>query len=289
MTRHTTEPSSGNTPPLWLNAVCALPCEARGLIDAWSLKKDPDHAPFALYRNKKTKRQLIISGVGALHAAAATTYLACHTSDACSWMNVGIAGARGIKAGTLVHMHKVTRSITQSHHYPQSPVKHGLPNGILVSLENPGHDYQQGVCMDMEGAAFFSSAMRFHRLSHSGRIMILKCISDTRSEDQKKITPDYVKNLLAQHTPVLSALAEQLQNLPHVDADAPELGPWLETWHFSVYQQHQLKKILSQLKLIHHESCRPSHYTSCKNAQDVIKTMTERAKKHSPFTVESIA
>ena len=53
----------------------ALPCEAKPLIQSWSLKKNSEHKPFSIYENQDFV--VVVSGVGKLAMAAAVAYTMC--------------------------------------------------------------------------------------------------------------------------------------------------------------------------------------------------------------------
>src|SRR5689334_9443081 len=104
-----------------LNIVVALHCEAKSLIEYFQLKKIMQHnLPFPIFVNKDKNIHLIISGVGKIKAAAATTFLAMWTDrlTACTFLNVGIAGATQFARDNFIIAHKIIEDSTQRSWYP---------------------------------------------------------------------------------------------------------------------------------------------------------------------------
>ena len=75
--------------------VVALKSEAKPIISYFELDHQSGNNIFPIYRNDKLGHSLIISGVGQINAAAATTYLASESGAPpwAAWINLGIAGS----------------------------------------------------------------------------------------------------------------------------------------------------------------------------------------------------
>ena len=90
--------------------VVALKSEAKPIISHFKLDHQSGNSIFPIYRNDKLGHSLIVSGVGQINAAAATTYLASE-SDAppwAAWINLGIAGSMDGEIGKLYQGIKIT-------------------------------------------------------------------------------------------------------------------------------------------------------------------------------------
>ena len=72
--------------------VIALPSEARPIISAFKLTKTDDEAVFPIYKNEVAGQLLIISGIGQMNAAAATSYICGRFNVPAwvAWINIGI-------------------------------------------------------------------------------------------------------------------------------------------------------------------------------------------------------
>ena len=91
-----------------LNIVTALLCEAKAIIEAFNLKKDISEHAFEIYHNQDKSLCLIISGIGKINAAIATTYIAQYNKVAPqSFLNIGIA-AGAFAIGTMFAANKLT-------------------------------------------------------------------------------------------------------------------------------------------------------------------------------------
>lgn len=103
-----------------LYLVTALPCEAKPLIEYFKLTKMTHiHLPFPVFVNKSNDIYLVISGIGKVKAAIATTFLYSLASDQTGcFLNIGIAGSLEYQIGDCVIANKVTEFSTQRHWYP---------------------------------------------------------------------------------------------------------------------------------------------------------------------------
>ena len=55
-----------------INIIIAIQCEAKPLLKHYGLKGSTDHGPFRIYEGEDMR--LILSGIGKIAAAAATSY-----------------------------------------------------------------------------------------------------------------------------------------------------------------------------------------------------------------------
>jgi nucleoside phosphorylase len=164
--------------------VTALMIEAGPLIRHFGLKRDMASHIFPVYRNGDTV--LIISGVGKVRCAMATTWLlATDKPDVHSLLlfNVGFCGASPENAvGQLVMAGKVTDADSGRDFYPDIRRYDSVP---LVALHcssrrvtaGEGLAAQPGrpVWCDMESAGFMEAAGQF---VSADRILIFKIVSD---------------------------------------------------------------------------------------------------------------
>ena len=100
--------------------VVALESEAKPIISYFELDHQSGNNIFPIYRNDKLGHSLIISGVGQINAAAATTYLASE-SDAppwAAWINLGIAGSMDGEIGKLYQGIKVINPTKEKVFFP---------------------------------------------------------------------------------------------------------------------------------------------------------------------------
>jgi len=180
--------------------VCALPCEAEPLIQHFSLKLLSNELPFKIYQRDSV--QLIVTGVGKVACGAACGYVAGKFSlkDAI-WLNVGICGANA-EVGTPFLAHKI-----QDEFYPSFPFPLPCATAPLYTCDAPQSDLKPHLLYDMEGAAFFETAMRFSTLE---LIHCLKVVSDCGA---KILDKKIVSALIQKQIPLIESLLHTLTTL----------------------------------------------------------------------------
>lgn len=234
-----------------LNIVCALQCEAKPLINRFKLKADQQSALFPLYRSETT--QLIISGIGKVNAAAATTYLMAHVPRAQTpaWLNIGVGGhkARDIGEGFLGN--KITDRSTGHRYYPgvaAIPRTQTLP---IETVDRPENNYPENAIVDMEASGFFPIASR---LSPVEAIHCYKVISDNFHHStagvNKKFVTDLVENKIEKVILIIEALKELSSTLNQLSQPHQELDILLEKWHFTQTQRVVLETLLQRWKAL---------------------------------------
>lgn len=231
-----------------LNIVVALHCEAKGLIEQWGLKRVTDHAlPFPLFASPDKTIHLIISGVGKVRAAAATTFVSLWTKSTrhCAFLNVGIAGSSQFAYGEAVLAHKIIEQSTQRCWYPFIAPFKDKKQGVLITHDVPQCIYPALGLLDMEGAAFFQIATQYVTQE---QVYCVKIISDNHAQHQQQINPLRAQELVANNLMFITEIKEYLlrfiQDEYLLTAESPYLSKLTSTWHFTHYQNLQLKDLL---------------------------------------------
>ena len=132
--------SSENQPaahPLCALIVTALHAEARPLIDAYGMKRDPSTQAFETYLGDETA--LVVTGVGKVRSAMATAaFLSSHPVTGLTAVNVGIAGAApgsGWDIGELFLIHKILDASTGKEQFPDLLVRSPLRECALLTVD----------------------------------------------------------------------------------------------------------------------------------------------------------
>jgi len=160
--------------------VTALFAEAVPLIHHFKLKKTGRDVPFRIYTS--SDMDLIVSGIGKLRAAVATTFLIhqAPSSDIAGIINIGICGgARQQPIGQLFLIQRITDAasgkIYRLHVDPSSEIN----LSTLVTVDRPLTDdstlSQNIELVDMEASGFFTAASLFLPKT---KIACLKIVSD---------------------------------------------------------------------------------------------------------------
>lgn len=259
-----------------LYIVTALPCEAKPLIRHYHLHGRQRENGFRLYENERLR--LIIAGVGKCAAAAACAYLqGAEPNIRHIWLNLGIAGHPHLSVGEAVLAHKLSDAASGRTWYPPLPFQPPCPTVELVSVDQAEHEYGGDSAYDMEAAGFYAAAGRFN--SHE-LVQVFKVISDNRTDPATQVTAERAEALITARLDRLDAL---LQTLTQLDAqlaqqhpDAAAMQPFLQRWHFSVAQQHQLQRLLQRWQALSDTPSDISEFAGAGNSKQVIAALRER-------------
>lgn len=230
-----------------INLVVALAAEARPLVDHFRLRLREDSRGFRIYAGEETR--LVVTGIGKSAAAAGTAYLAGSSNGAANeaWLNVGIAGHRDLALGEGVHALRIIDGSSGRSWYPPQVLALPGAGATFTSVDNPESAYPQDSVYEMEASAYYSTAVRF---SVGELVQVYKVISDNRFFATDRITKRSISESIGAHLPGIERIAVDLNNLAQELADAqPHLGDvdrFLERWHFTVSQEHQLRAVLQQ-------------------------------------------
>lgn len=190
-----------------IRLVVALPAEARPLIQYFKLKPPAFHGLFPIYRNDQIT--LVISGIGKMAAAAATSYV--HTVSGehrnCAWLNVGVAGHAYRNCGQGLLANRIMDKTTGQCWYPHNLL--GLPfeDASLVTVDIPETEYPGEMMYDMEAAGYCFAASRS---SSSELIHCYKIISDNRCVSTATVTPNRIGQLMIDHLENIGTLLQKL-------------------------------------------------------------------------------
>ena len=230
--------------------VVALYCEAKPIINHFSLKKDTASGRFDIY--KSPDMHLTISGTGAMRSAVATTRLiSAFSGELCAAiLNTGICGSsdRSISVGTPILFNKIVDTSSKRAYYPDILFRHNVLEATLHTFSTP----VTSTCQvnesfdfaDMEAAGFMEAAFSFLP-AHS--IQCIKIVSDHL--DCKKLNPDFVSRLMEQNIPVLENIVDSMRgvykNVREVlsDSDRRLLEAVAENLKLSATMAHQLRKL----------------------------------------------
>ncbi len=227
---------------------CALQCEAQAFIDHFSMKSILNH-PFKIHQ--KNDILLIISGIGKLNMAAACAYVyAKFNNPVCSWLNIGICGARKKPIGSIFIANKVSADFSMLYGYPPLIIKTEIESSPLITVDQPTENYKNNNIYDMEAAGFYATCIKF---TTTELVSCLKVVSDNEQQSIKNIDKNYVHELMGNAlSSILTYFDQQNELLQEyqLEKQTPVYYHELTTaFHFTKTQQHQLKKALDRLTL----------------------------------------
>jgi len=236
-----------------LSFVCALQWEANPIIRRFNLKRDLTCSAYPVYTNSSTK--LIISGVGVVAAAAATTLLL-STGEPELICNLGSAGGAGDwQVGDAALIKKGLHRATGRSYFPDLIVQSPIRLATLESFDLPVSDHSQLAepesLVDMEGAGFYFAAERF---VGPEQIQIIKVVSDRI--DPRPFKKDVIENLIEQNLEdvcqYLDRLYTQLKSSPRQVLSTAEeklLTKLKEHYRLTEAQLIELKSLSAAYKI----------------------------------------
>ena len=266
--------SCSNTPNKQLIFVVALACEARALIDFYHLKRIHAVSCFNIYVNQAEEIYLIVSGVGVVASACAVGFIAHFTGELsyATYCNLGVAGG-GVDTsrGDLFRINKITDHATQHSAYPDMTLTDIAASKPLVTFSVPQIDHKATYLMDMEGSGFMSAASRF---VNNEQIQLIKVVSDVSAQEMQKLSSKEVSALMAGQTSKIDDIAQALLSRSHAEykhlSPPVEVEDFLKRWHFSHYQQIQLRQLLAQWDLFSLKQTAVSFCQGADNSKTVL-------------------
>jgi hypothetical protein len=253
---------------------CALMCEAKPLIQHWQLKKLPPPAPFAIYAN--ARYAVVVSGIGKVAMAGAVAYALTRLQAPPQpiLLNIGIAGHQQHALGSLWRAHRVSDSSTGKRFYPQWPFAPACPSAALTTLAQPSSEYPDKELVDMEAAAFLEMAGKF---SLSELSQCLKIVSDNRHSPATAITETAVIDWITTQINLIDSGIAQLNQARQtlIEADTPQLTALLQTHHFSASHSLQLKRLLTQWRVISGGKAVPSQAMDAPHAKAILAALQQ--------------
>lgn len=239
--------------------------EAKVVIEAFGMRRVESRSRlFPVFESSSGEVVLVVSGVGKINAAAATAVLA--TKDdaggkACGWINFGIGGCSESRYGQPILASKVIDDAAERSWYPVPCWKkrHDLERLPVTTVDHPVSDHSRvpGV-VEMEAAGFYPMALKdtTSELAH-----VVKVVSDDPDHSLETLRKDQVTPLCEQAWPRIASWSEAFREVVASEsvrlADPPGLSDWLARLHFTVTQQHQLRKLLQDRYSIAPESSPP--------------------------------
>ena len=231
--------------------VAALPSEARPLIHHYDLKPVPHSGPFKVYR--RADRCLIVSGIGKIRSANAVAFLHSFSGHVQNqiWINIGIGGHSERAVGEGILAHKITDRASGESWYPPILFDLPCPTESVLTVDRAETKYPEPYVYEMEAAGFYDAALRF---STAELVQCYKIISDNRSSSPEHISAAWVERLIEQNLKVIDDLVRKIEKtaseLPNVELPLHEFQSFLDRWHFTVTEQHQLRRLLLRLKTL---------------------------------------
>jgi len=270
---------SSKTPLVFV--FCALPCEAKSLIQAWKLTKQLRFQPFAVYAN--AERVVTVTGIGKTAMAGAVGYvMATLCADPMPvLLNIGIAGHRNQARGSLRLASKVVDVDTGKRFYPQLPFSPPCKTSELVTCAKPNNDYDVERLYDMEASAFYEVAVKF---SSAELIHCLKIVSDNQDFSVEMISEAAVDAWCSAGMETIERLICCLQSVRQAIpvAASSQYEEIEQAFHFTATNASRLKALLNRWSLVGGGELLNWRESGCRNSKELL-TWLEASLKEQAF------
>mgnify|MGYP001200380582 FL=1 len=258
--------------------VVALKAEAKPIIESLNLCRINDGSIYPIYKDKRDKNWLVISGVGQQKAAHAATYLYKRSGakDWSVWVNVGIAGSSFRNYGQLFLIDKITQANSNKCFYPSSVVKTNLEKGELLTVDEPLVDYSKIDLVDMEAAEFMRVASK---MSPRDLILVFKVVSDGPKNSIERLNARRISDLISQNISHVIGHLMKVASLASIEKkrlkDPRVYQDVIGKWHFTVSQAYELKTLIRRWLVVAPNADVMDRLGKFKNSRQVLKYLKE--------------
>ncbi|MEN8908176.1 MAG: hypothetical protein ABF289_19655, partial [Clostridiales bacterium] len=187
-----------------IKIITAMYFEAKPLIDYYKLQKSNSNKPFSIYKNDYI--ELIISGIGELNSAIATSYFLTKYKKTSFIINLGLCGSSNINhdIGKTFYINKIKSINHRKIFYPDIIVKHNFSESSLCTYNHKINKIKQisdtdYELLDMEAYGFYNAAYKFIA---QDKISVIKILSDHLNCNQVEI--DLIYSIIKSSLPKLS-------------------------------------------------------------------------------------
>ena len=169
-----------------------------------------------MFYNNELHIALVVTGVGKINCAAATSYASSFLNLPyyASLINIGIAGAKEISIGEVVVANKIIHNSTNKSLFPFKVFSDARHENV-TSYENIVFDYPENSCVDMEAFSFFTVASKFVSVEH---VQVVKLISDNKNSQIPSINTSFVLEVIKSKKDVLLTFLDKLIDLANNEA-----------------------------------------------------------------------
>lgn len=235
--------------------VCALECEARPIISTLGLKKTSILDAFQVFEGNENF--LLVTGVGTLKTAVATTALISKLSDrkdlsAALFLNIGICGAtKAFSIGEALLPHTIIHANHKKKFFQELLVKHPFKEVSLSTSDSPVTtvDSLQTDIVDMEAFGFFQAVTTFLLTTQASCVKVVSdnCQGVLLNKDAvSKMIADNFDNIKNYYSSLLQAIKkEPVLN----DNEKLLLKNLSSSLNFTAYQEIELEKMAVSFKV----------------------------------------
>ncbi len=262
--------------------VVALAPEAEALVRRYRMV--PCEGAFSWYRSDDAA--LVISGVGKVLAAAATSYLHVRTGEEpiAVWVNFGTAGHRDRPRGEVLLAHTIIDAASGERFYPTRLDGPDLETVEVRTVDRPELDFDSDAAYDMEAFGFAAAALRFSTVE---LVQSIKVVSDNRKTTTAAWTPAEVRELVESRVDSVARAADRFREIardlaPLRRAQAESRGlaeVYRRRAHFTTSEARRLHRLLQRWAALEPESPRGGDHAEGASASEILDSLERRLSK----------
>ena len=199
-----------------INLLIALNAEAKPIRQALGLKSIQDSAPWRCYANDEYR--LVVTGVGRLNMAMATSWLYGAYGLASLWVNIGSAGHKDVEVGRVVIANKVEDGL--SGEICLIPIlSNNLPVASVKTVDSVQGMLSDDVYYDMEAAGFIQAT---RRVTDRERAHAIKVVSDNGLERTERLDERQLEAIIESATEKILVLIHKIDQ--SLNSATPQLA-----------------------------------------------------------------
>ncbi len=258
--------------------VVALRAEAAPIIKIFNLQKIQTQTSFSVYANQELGHALIISGVGAIKSAAATSFLKAYLNigSFAAWINLGIAGYHKEPIGKIYQAIKVSSQEHCRTFFPGFRFSKIIEHTSLLSVTKAELEYKKPALYDMEAFGFCEVASAF---SCNELIFVFKIVSDTPKSSLENLTKSVIEDLVNNNLSTINQLLSEINKLSIIEMERlsipQEVTELEDLIHFSKTNSNKFRNLYKKWKYVNSEKTLKGLHLSKKTAKEVIKFLEE--------------
>jgi len=256
--------------------VVALQCEAKPLIKFFEMKCLSGSLLYPIYVSNKGDHALVISGVGQIKAASASTFLRekLNVGNYSAWINIGVAGYFKGPIGTLYQIQKVVSQSTEKSFFPGLRFSKIVKGATLITVDQPERDYLSENLYDMEAAGFCEVAPLF---SCNELTFVFKIVSDTQMMSRSFLKKTYVSEIIDQNRQSILRLVDAIDDLVQEEKNRlekfGETDRVLEKFHFTESNRLKFERVFRQWRSIYPDRPVPQVGQKKSAAKEIIVSL----------------
>ena len=230
-----------------INFLVALKHEALPIIDYFGLTHNKERLR-NIFSNVENNVFLIITGIGIQNAKKAVTKLKqLNNNKDDIWVNIGIAGHRTFKVGSIYEVKKIISSNNENAFFTNS-FYNKVPTSTVCCVNKEEKKYNNKYLYDMESFGFLEA---LDSLTIKENIFMFKIVSDN-SQFKPKNYKNFAVSFISKHIRKIDNILDEHRNKPLENFyDITSILNIIKSkYHVTFYNKKKLEKILTKIFVI---------------------------------------